>query len=782
MRRSPNNLAAAILFAALLPIAQAPPAAAADQPAISVIPMPASVSLRPGQVTISNGTQVFYDRADAPEARIAAYFVQEIKCIPGITLIARAVGGNANPAGAILLRRLSDAPQTGPESYSIVIAPSGVTISAGRTEGLFYGAVTLAELMTQKPGRARNVVLPAMRIEDAPRFAWRGLMLDSARHFQSVATVKALIDAMALHKLNILQWHLTDDQGWRIEIRKYPKLTQIGAWRVRAGTDLHDIDRKMHKTRMYGGFYTQAQIRDVVAYAKARAITIVPEIEMPGHAMAAIVAYPQLSSAEGVPSRVTGDWGILPYLYNPNDRSIGFLEDVLTEVMALFPGPYIHIGGDEAVKDQWKANPQIQAQMKSLGIANEDALQSWFVSRIGTFLANHGRKMVGWDEILQGGIPPDATIMSWRGIDGAMTAAKAGHDTVLSPAPILYFDNRQGTGTDEPSGRGTLVTLEDVYAFDPEPAKLSADERGHVLGLQANIWTEHIHPDAQVAYMAFPRAAAVAELGWSPSASHDWSGFRNRMVAEIARYRALGIGFAPSAFEVEPSATFARDRSTALVSLSTQAGGSDIRFTTDGNAPNANSRLYSAPFTVNLPANLQAVAFMDSQRLTAPSVRALTTLSLLHRDSRELKLCSNNLALALATGQPPTGKPGVVLVDILNPCWIDERVDLDGIAALEADVGQLPFNFSIGTDRDEIPLRPPHTPQGELEVHLDSCDGALLADLPLAPAARQSAVTELTAKLVPQSGIHDLCFVFTRSAVDPIWALDGVQLLPAAPR
>ncbi len=431
--------------------------------------------------------------------------------------------------------------------------------------------------------------------------------------------MKALIDAMALHKLNVLQWHLTDDQGWRIEIKKYPRLTQIGAWRAPAGAA--GTDPKTGRPVRYGGYYTQSQIRDVVAYAQARAITIVPEIEMPGHAMAAIISYPEFRSSEGVPSKVQTVWGVLPYLYNTDEKTVGFLEDVLTEVMALFPSPYIHIGGDEAVKDEWKSNPQIQAQMKALGIANEDALQSWLTTRIGKFLDAHGRKMVGWDEILQGGIPPDATIMSWRGIQGAITAAQAGHDTILSPAPTLYFDNRQGTGADEPPGRGYLLSLNEVYGFDPAPAQLTAEERGHIIGLQANIWTEHITTDPQVSYMAFPRAAAVAEIGWSPDETHDWMSFRERLVMQFGRYRAMGIRFAPSAFEVRTQAVFSNTPGETEVSLSNQAGFGDIRYTLDGSAPSAQSHLYSQPFAVSLPSKLRAASSTMTRRSCRPSRR-----------------------------------------------------------------------------------------------------------------------------------------------------------------
>jgi hexosaminidase len=742
------------------------------QPAL--VPLPAHITPAAGKITLGNDARVSFDVSDIDESRSVAYLHDVVRRTRDLNLRVDSAGKKA----AIVFKR--DPAITGTETYRVEIAPDRITVSASGKGGLFYGAVTLAQLMTQTTCRGCAVTLDAMRIDDAPRFAWRGLLLDSARHFQSVATVKSLIDAMALHKLNVLQWHLTDDQGWRIEIRKYPRLTQVGAWRVAAGAAERDIDPRTHRPRLYGGFYSQAEIRDVVAYATARNITIVPEIEMPGHAMAAIVAYPELGSAEAPPSRVTSDWGILPYLYNTDDKTFVFLEDVLNEVMSLFPGPYIHVGGDEAVKDQWKANPKIQARMKSLGLADENALQSWFISRIGAFLASRGRKMIGWDEILEGGIPPDATIMSWRGIEGAITAAKAGHDTVLSPAPMLYFDGRQGAGSDEPPGRGHVLTLEDVYAFDPAPATLDAAQRAHVIGLQANIWTEHVRTDAQVSYMAFPRAAALAELGWSTAASHDWNAFRERMAAQLDRYRALGIGFASSAFAVRVASRFEDDHSAASISLSSQAGVGDIRFTLDGSEPQPDSSPYAGAFSVKLPATLRAGTFFHGRAVVAPTTQELSEMMLLHRDSHELKLCSERLALSLEDDAPLKGKRPVFLVDILNPCWIYEKADLEGIVKVETGVGQVPFNFSIGADRDKIALRAPHGPYGELEVHLDNCHDGPVATMSLAPAIHNDAVTKLAAPLARTGGVHDLCFVFTQGNIDPLWVLNWVQLVPSA--
>ncbi|HWA30985.1 MAG TPA: family 20 glycosylhydrolase [Rhizomicrobium sp.] len=677
-----------------------------EHPPLSLVPWPAHLVMRAGSFTVRDGAAVQYDKSDPKVAWVAHYLVELVRKSRDLSLAA------SDKAGVIRFRRLSGADSTGKEGYRLEISPDGITISASRTAGLFYGAVTLWQLMTQTAGGAKSITLPALAIDDAPRFAWRGLLLDSVRHYQTPAFVKSFVDAMALEKLNVLQWHLTDDQGWRLQIKRYPRLTQIGAWRVPAGAAAQaDIDPKTGKPRLYGGFYTQKQVREIVAYAAARNVTIVPEIEMPGHAEAAIVAYPWLASVPNPPTQVSSDWGVFPYLYNPDERTFRFLENVLTEVMALFPGTYIHVGGDEAVKDQWKASPAIQQKIHEIGLKDEDALQSWFIARIGQFLEAHHRKLIGWDEILQGGIPPDATITSWRGIAGAVTAAKAGHDAVLSPAPVLYFDNRQAEGPGEPSGRAQIETLGDVYAFDPEPASLSDEQRQHIIGVQANIWTEHIREQDNVDYAAFPRAAALAELGWSPALDHDWSDFRTRMPAELARYTAMDL---PHADHLLP------------------AGAHDAPRPVD-------------PFT---------------------------------RDSHELDLCKRSIALSIEGPAPLSGKRPVFLTDVLDPCWIWRKVDLTGVAGVGVSAGELPFNFQIGKDIEKVAKRPAATPDGEFEVHLDTCDGARIADLPMPHPGPDTALSTVQGALAPQSGVHDLCFVFTRPTLDPYWALHTVTLVP----
>jgi hexosaminidase len=654
-----------------------------------------------------------------------------------------------------------------PESYRLEVDQAGATITASDHAGLFYGGVTLWQLLTERRGAPSAA---AVRIEDGPRFAWRGLMLDSARHFQSPAFIRRLIDWMAVNKLNRLHWHLTDDQGWRIEIRRYPRLTQIGAWRVPASAPGAPA---LPRT---GGYYTQAQIREIVAYARERAVEIVPEIEMPGHALQAIRAYPRLGTGVVPPPGIDSDWGVFPYLYNAGDPTLAFLENVLAEVLDLFPGAYVHVGGDEAVKDQWRASPRVQARMRALGVADEAALQSWFVGRIGRFLEARGRRLVGWDEILQGGLPAGATVMSWQGIDGAVRAAQAGHDAVLAAAPILYFDNRQGSTSAEPPGRGRLVTLADVYAFDPAPPSLAAAQQAHILGLQGNLWTEHVRTEARAAYMAFPRAAAVAERGWSGAGARDFADFADRLAPQLARLETLGLAAAPSAFRpeaaVRPDAAGAR----VAVSLANQVG-SEIRYTLDGSAPTPHSPRYAAPLDLALPARLRARGFLRGEALPGELDRAFDAAAIARRDDDQLKLCSENIALSLEDDAPAPGPRAAFLTDIMNPCWIYEAAPLDGVTAIEIDVGQLPFNFQIGRDVDRIHFRPPATPAGEMEVRAGGCDGERIASLPLAPAAANPAVTRLRAPIAPRRGTADLCFTYTARGPNPLWAIDAVNLV-----
>lgn len=749
-----------VVSALALAAAVATPAMAAD---LTLTPAPAKAVRAEGSFKLSAATRIHVARGDVEARGVANQLADLIRRSRGFRP-AVVEGAPASDEAAIVLTR--DGPAG--EAYKLDVSPSAVTIAAAQRAGLFYGAMSLWQLATPDDAKGQ-VAVPAAAIEDAPRFAWRGLMVDSARHYQSIATLKATLDAMAAHKLNIFHWHLVDDQGWRLEIKKYPKLTQVGAWRTDPGAA-----RAYPK---YGGFYTQDQVRDLVAYAAARNITIVPEIETPGHALAPIVAYPELGSAPPDASKM-GDWGVFPWLYNTDDATFAFLDDVLNEVMDLFPSTFIHVGGDEAIKDQWKASPKIQAKIKDLGLKDEHELQSWFIQRVGQTLEKRGRRLIGWDEILEGGLAPNATVMSWRGIDGAIAAAKAGHDTVLSPHPTLYLDNRQSTSPDEPTGRGKVVSLKEVYAFDPAPSQLTADQRRHILGVQANVWTEHMQTDARMQAMAFPRAVALAERGWSPAGAADWTDFARRLPAEMARLKVLGVTANTVPFEPQPTLSEGEGGKTRLM-LSTGLGIGDIRYTLDGKAPTTASPAYADGLDLPKGVIVKAQTFLDGQALGRQRAWTIAPALLNTRLSAQLKLCTEKVPLTMIDDAPRAfDKRAMMFVDILNPCWIWEGADLTKGAILSVRASQIPFNFQVGAERDRIPLRPPAMRGGELEVRA-GCAGERLAALPLGDAAKNPGLSTITGRLPARAGKVDLCLSFTAKSVDPFWAIERVTLTPA---
>ena len=724
----------------------APAAFAAGEP-LAVIPAPASVAPQPGVFTVGAGTPVVVDSSAGPAGSAAAVLVDLVERSSGVRL---AIASGAARDRAINLRVDASRASLGNEAYRIDVTPSRITLTASAREGLVHAATTLWQMMPATR-RARSTV-PAVVVEDAPRFAWRGMLLDSARHFQSPAFIRAFIDAMAMHKLNVLHWHLSDDQAWRLEIRKYPKLTSVGAWRVPAGAVRQDMDPATGKPRLYGGFYTQAEVKSIVAYASARGITIVPELDVPGHTSAMIAAYPQLGTAGHRVQDVPADWGVYPHGLNSDEATFAFVEDVFAEVVELVPGPFIHKGGDEIAHDP-------------------------YTPRLAKFLAARGRRLVGWDEILDDKLPPSAVVMSWRGLEGAQKAAATGHDAVLAVDPTLYFDNRQAAGDDEPPGRlRVLASLESVYAFDPMPASIAPETRRHVLGLQGNLWTEHIRTEARLGYMAFPRAAAIAELGWSQPARRNWSDFSRRVAASFARYEALGMPYSEAAFAV--AGTVQGSGAQMRVGLSKQAPFGDIRFTTDGSDPVSTSRRYTAPVSVTVPSILRAASFAGAERLSR--VRTVRVDGIQRRTSHELDLCANAIALALEDDAPIGGRRAVFSVDIQNPCWIYRGADLDRARSVLASVGQLPFNFQIGEDVKKIRFAKPESREGELEVRQDTCDGPLLARLPLAPAMASQAVTLLPrAELAPAGGRHDVCLRFAQPALEPLWAIDSLRIREA---
>jgi hexosaminidase len=737
------------------------PAAQAAEPAI--IPRPLHVVEGGGSVSLRDGTPVMAAAGDRTASDVAAYLADLSARLGGPRLTT-----GAGVAGTPAIR-LAERPGFPREGYRLEIDGTGATITATTRAGLFYGAVSLGQLLSAAPDRR----LDFARIEDAPRFPWRGLVLDSVRHFQSPAEIARVLDWMALHKLNRLQWHLTDDQGWRLPVPGYPRLTSVAAWRT-SPPAAGPVGR-------YGGFYGRKEIARLLALAAARNITVVPEIEMPGHSTAAILAYPELGFTPHGAANL-GDWGIFSSIYGVGTPTFTFLHRVLDEVMAIFPSQAIAIGGDEAVHSQWHASPAVQARRKALGLPDEDALQAWFVRRIGSYLQAHGRRLAGWDEILTDhGAPPDGIVLSWHGAGTALAAARAGHDVVMVTEPTLYLDYRQSATTSEPPGRDTVVGLADIYRYDPGvPAAgappLDRAASDHILGVQGALWTEYVPSDGGVEAKALPRAAALAEIGWTAPDRKDWPGFVRRLPAMMARYRALGLPASDSAFVAQP--TIRREGARAEVALDRQLDLGDLRYTTDGSAPTAASPRYTAPLDLALPARLRAASFTGSQRLSRELDLPLDPISASRRASQQLRLCGAAVPLNLPGRAAAAGGIGPAYhVDVRRPCWIYPDADLSGVGHLVARVATLPFNFQFGAEPAET-LPPTLTPQGELTVRR-GCDGPLLATVPLAGVPRDGEEHELVASLPPSTASRgDLCLALSRPTLDPLWALASVELRP----
>ena len=519
-------------------------ASQAPAPEIAVIPRPAKVTAHAGHFTLSARTVI---STDARSASLGRQLARYLEPATGYTLPVRT---GATSGSRIVLRRDAALKRLGDEGYTLEVRPGVVTVRAPAAAGLFYGIQTIRQLLPpeifrEAPMRGVAWTLPAVSIEDRPRFAWRGAHLDVCRHFMPKEFVKKYIDLLALQKMNSFHWHLTDDQGWRLEIRKYPRLTSIGGWRTQTlvGAYTSDTSKQVFDRETHGGFYTQEDVREIVAYARERFVNIVPEIEMPGHAQAAIAAYPWLGNA-GDSLGVWTIWGVSRNILNPSDSTVRFMQDVLAEVMELFPGPYIHVGGDEADKAQWKSTPRVQERMRALGLASEEELQSWFIRQMDAFITAHHRRMIGWDEILEGGLAPNAAVMSWRGTRGGIEAARAGHDVVMAPGSYTYLDHYQSLDhTREPLAIGGFLPLDTVYAYDPLPAELEPRFAKHILGAQGQVWTEYIKGPKQVEYMAYPRISALAEVLWTPLGRKDYADFSARLGAHLARLDALDVNY-----------------------------------------------------------------------------------------------------------------------------------------------------------------------------------------------------------------------------------------------
>ena len=581
------------IFVASL-LASAP--ALAQQPTpLALVPLPREVDRAAGTYALPQKISIY---AAGKDAQNVASLLREM-----LAPLGRPVVLTTNRAAAHIRLGSATLASPSPEAYRLVVTKAGVDLTAPSGAGLLYAAQTLLQLLPPRPV-AGPASLPCVRITDEPAFRWRGVHLDVSRHFFPVEFVKRYIDFLAAYKLNTFHWHLTDDQGWRIEIKKYPKLTQAGAVRaetlVGAQQTFKTPAEFKYDGQPYGGFYTQAQIREVVAYAQRRYITIVPEIEMPGHSVSVLAAYPELACQPGTYAPWTM-WGVNENIVCPTEPTFRFFEDVLTEVADLFPGQYVHIGGDEAPKTRWKTSAAVQDIMKREGFTDVEQVQGWFNRRIEKFLAAKGKKLIGWDEILEGGISPTATVMSWRGEKGGIEAARQGHDVVMSPSGYLYLDAGQNPvphSPTEPLMIGGYLPLAKVYSYNPLPAELTPTEQAHVLGPQANLWTEYITTPQKVEYMLFPRLLALAEVAWRPAASKSYAEFLPRLSQQFARLDAHHINYrVPEPLGLD-SASAGPMSGPAVFTLRSLVPGAQIRYTLDGHLPDATTELYTKPLAV----------------------------------------------------------------------------------------------------------------------------------------------------------------------------------------
>ncbi|WP_051621341.1 beta-N-acetylhexosaminidase [Leeuwenhoekiella sp. MAR_2009_132] len=586
----------------------------AQEEVLSIIPIPSQYEVKEGEFQFDEKTTFYVDTSNTEVYKIAEGLQEKLREVSGMMIPIQPLSDfneRTLYAVAFQLDSLSD---LGNEGYTLEVNTKQITLNAKQPAGLFYGVQSLIQLLPpeivkKEIIRAFDWVVPAVSITDVPKYAWRGLHLDTGRHVSSIAFIKEYLDNMAMHKLNTFHWHLTEDQGWRLEIKKYPLLTEVGAFRDSTlvghyGTGKYDGKR-------YGGFYTQEEAKEIVAYAKNLYITVVPEIEMPGHSTAAVAAYPELG-VTGKTVRPSTTWGVFPDILNVENSTFSFMEDVLTEVIDIFPSEFIHIGGDEAPKDQWEQSPRVQSQIDSLGLKDAHELQSYFITRVEQFLNSKGRQIIGWDEILEGGLAPNAAVMSWRGEEGGIAAAKSGHHVVMSPGSHLYFDHAQGDLQQEPLNIGGYLPLDKVYSYKPTPEVLTAEEGNYIMGAQANLWTEYLPTDASREYMVFPRISALSEVVWSGEEHKDWESFKKRLPEQLIRYEYQGINYAKTIYNIEINAKCDKKHKNFSVSLHKQWDGV-IYFTVDGSNPTAKSKLYSIPLKLKPGTTVKTGLFKEGK-------------------------------------------------------------------------------------------------------------------------------------------------------------------------
>lgn len=598
-----------------------------DTANFQVIPLPQEVVTHQEETfNLSSATMILYPEGNDLLKRNAEFLTDYVKDALGKELTINPFNPQDTPKNAILLG-INDAIEQ-EEGYELKVTPQLVTIQGKTPNGVFHGIQTLRKAIPVTTNSLGSATLPGVEIKDYPRFGYRGMHLDICRHFFPVEFVKKYIDLLALHNMNTFHWHLTDDQGWRIEIKKFPKLVEIGSKRKETLIDYYYTNYpQVFDGKEVGGYYTQEQIKDVVAYAASKYITVIPEIEMPGHALATIASYPELSCTPDTTYDVSGTWGIFEQVYCPKEETFKFLEGVLDEVVELFPSSYIHIGGDECPKDAWKACGHCQKLIKELGLKDdtspnpadgklhtkEEKLQSYFVTRMEKYLNSKGRNIIGWDEILEGGLAPNATVMSWRGVEGGMNAAKLGHNAIMTPSPYMYVDYYQEDPEIAPITIGGYVTLKMTYNYNP--VEDDADElvKEHIIGIQGNSWTEYMQSNDRRDYQIFPKAVAIAESGWTLNKNKDWKNFCQRMTGEFDRLEILDVKACRNFFDVNIN-THVEDNILNVI-LETYYPDAQIYYTTDGSEPTEKSTLYTQPFPLQNNIDLKTAAFKDGKML-----------------------------------------------------------------------------------------------------------------------------------------------------------------------
>ncbi|ARV09483.1 beta-N-acetylhexosaminidase [Winogradskyella sp. PC-19] len=567
-----------------------------------IIPTPNNLNITEGDFYLSSDTDLVYDS----ELETAVSYWK--------SLVTPVFGANTGKSNAIKFE--FDQSIKNPEAYILDINSKEILIKSNSSKGAFYAVQSLIQLLPAEflngSLESKGIKIQSLQIEDEPRFKYRGMHLDVGRHMYPVAFIKKYIDALAILKMNTFHWHLTEDQGWRIEIKKYPKLQEIAAYRKETLIGHYSDQPHQFDGKKYGGYYTQDQVKEIVAYAQERFVTVIPEIEMPGHSQAAIAAYPELGCT-GEQVEVATKWGVFEEVYCTKEQTFDFLEDVLDEVIALFPSEYIHIGGDEAPKTRWKTCEACQAKIKSEDLKDEHELQNYFITRMEKYLNSKGKQIIGWDEILEGGLAPNATVMSWRGTNGAVEAAKSGHNVVMTPTSHCYFDYYQSDNEDEPTAIGGYLPLEKVYSFNPIPEELTTGEAKYVLGAQGNIWTEYMPTSEQVEYMAFPRILAMSEVVWTNQEHKDYENFVSRVENFNKRLDVLDINYANHLYEIEGEMISVNNKS--YYKLETLTEGKDIRYTLDGSKPDLNSETYTSKIPITENATIKAAVFNSEEQL-----------------------------------------------------------------------------------------------------------------------------------------------------------------------